>query len=186
MSTTSAWRDYLESFHAERPGITEAVLSHSRDGDDTPYEWLAAMLPPRGTVVDVACGSAPTWTAERGQCWIGIDVSRAGLTLARRRGATAVALADATAQPLPDRCAVVVVCSMALMVVEPLDAALQDIRRILAPGGVLVALLPAGGQLSPMDVLNYERLLLSLRTRRLGYPTTVRWPNRRPCWLVPV
>jgi SAM-dependent methyltransferase len=170
MSEASAWRDYLEGFHTERAGITEAVLSHSFDGDETPYDWVAAALPPSGTVVDVACGSGPLWAALGSRRWIGTDLSTGELNLARDRGAAPVVLADATAQPLPDECAAAVVCSMALMLVQPLDSALREIRRMLAPGGWLVALLPASRPLTPGDALHYARLFLALRVRGLGYP----------------
>lgn len=54
------WDGYLAAFHAERPGITEAVLGRARsdDGGD-PYDWLTDALPDQGVVVDIACGSGP-------------------------------------------------------------------------------------------------------------------------------
>jgi hypothetical protein len=59
------WDRYLESFHAGRPGITEAVLRrslHAGGGVVTdPYRWLAEAVPARGRVLDLgsrAAGSA--------------------------------------------------------------------------------------------------------------------------------
>jgi hypothetical protein len=55
------WGGYLAQFHAQRSGITEALLSCATDtAGRTPYGWLAAVVPTRGSVLDLACGSAPT------------------------------------------------------------------------------------------------------------------------------
>jgi hypothetical protein len=45
------WGHYLATFHRERPGITEAVLTRARahDGRD-PYDWVAEALPGEGVV----------------------------------------------------------------------------------------------------------------------------------------
>jgi SAM-dependent methyltransferase len=166
----SLWRGYLARFHAERAGITADVLAESCDGDVTPYDWLLAAVPAAGRVVDLACGDAPLWSALAGRSWVGTDLSPAELALARRRGAVALVRSDATAQPLRAGCASAVVCSMALMVVQPLSDALTEIKRVLVPGGILVALLPASGPLTVSDGLRYGRLLVRLRKTRLAYP----------------
>ena len=60
------WRNYLATFHRERAGVTEAVLSRALAGDHSPYRWLARAVSATATVVvDLACGSGP-------------DVARAG------------------------------------------------------------------------------------------------------------
>jgi hypothetical protein len=54
-----SWDGYLEGFHAARPGITESVLRCARAGGTDPYAWLAEVVPQRGLVLDLGCGSAP-------------------------------------------------------------------------------------------------------------------------------
>ncbi|MGH3452523.1 MAG: hypothetical protein ACRDQW_17840, partial [Haloechinothrix sp.] len=76
-------------------------------------------------------------------------------------------------------CAAVVVCSMALMLVQPLDAALAEITRLLVPGGTLIALLPASRPLTSADAVRYGHLLFALRSWRLRYPNDSKLANLR-------
>ena len=162
------WRSYLVRFHAERAGITEAVLTRAVDGDVDPYRWVAEAVPAGGAVVDVACGSGPLATA-LGPRWVGLDLSSAELDVARGRAAGRLQRAHAGALPVADGSAAAVVCALVLMLVEPAPV-LAEIRRVLAPGGRLVALLPAGGPLTVRDRLRYGRLLIALGVRRLPFP----------------
>ena len=150
------WRSYLVRFHAERAGITEAVLTRAVDGDVDPYRWVAEAVPAGGAVVDVACGSGPLATA-LGPRWVGLDLSSAELDVARGRAAGRLQRAHAGALPVADGSAAAVVCALALMLVEPAPV-LAEIRRVLAPGARLVALLPAGRPLTERDRLRYARL----------------------------
>lgn len=163
------WAPYLAGFHAERPGITEAVLTRATADGVDPYGWVAEALPDDGRVVDVACGSGPL-AARLGARWMGVDSSSEELTRARRRAPGRVAPGDAAALPLADGAATAVVCAMALMLVDPV-AALAEARRVLSPGGRFVALLPATGPLGLRDRLRHGRLLLALRQRRLPFPS---------------
>ena len=162
------WRDYLSDFHAERPGITEQLLQRTRDAAGrTPYDWVADAVPRGTAVLDLACGSAPL--AERlVASYLGIDLSAPELALARSKGAPVVR-ADAGRLPVADEAVDVVVVSMALMLV-PLSATLAEVRRVLRPGGRLVALLPATGPMPARDLLRFARLCVALRHRGLAYP----------------
>lgn len=139
------WDDYLQTFHADEAGITERVLARSVDETGrTPYRWLAEALPAEGVVIDVACGSAPLWSEALSGRYLGIDPSAAELALARKRGASRLSNGSATSLPATDGSAAAVVCSMALMILPDLASVLDEMRRVLRPGGVLAAIVPTG------------------------------------------
>lgn len=165
------WPRYLARFHEERAGITEQVLGRAQDAaGDSPYDWLRSAVgePPR--VLDLACGSAPL-AAVLGPGYLGVDVSAAELALARSAHPDRTFVrATASALPLAGGRIDVVVCSMALMLMEPLPPALAEVRRVLRPGGRLAAIVPAQWPLSAVDLLHYSWLMLALRRRGLGYP----------------
>ena len=162
------WAGYLARFHDQRAGITEEVLGHSLDDGLNAYQWLVQDLPVDAEVLDVACGSAPLHTLLP-DAWVGLDVSMSELDRARARGRGPLVVGDAAVLPFRDGSFDAVVCSMALMLVQPLDAALAEVARVLRPGGLLAALLPSNRPLVPTDLARYARLLLALR-RRLRYP----------------
>ncbi|WP_157773443.1 class I SAM-dependent methyltransferase [Brachybacterium vulturis] len=137
------WDAYLAGFHADRPGITERLLSHSLDArGTTPYDWVADAVGGSGLVVDVACGSAPLWSPRLAGRYLGVDLSSAELDLARHRGAHRITQGSAHALPVQTGIAATVVCSMALMILPDLSAVLGEVRRALRPGGVFVAIVP--------------------------------------------
>jgi len=146
-----SWDGYLEGFHAARPGITESVLRRARAGGTDPYAWLAEVVPQRGRVLDLGCGSAPLSRMLPGRSWIGLDTSAAELAAARRAGARPLLRARASAIPLRDASVDVVTCSMSLMVTTPLPQVIAEITRVLRPGGLLAATIPAAGPLLPPD-----------------------------------
>jgi SAM-dependent methyltransferase len=163
------WDGYLEGFHAARPGITESVLRRARDGGTGPYDWLAEVVPPRGLVLDLGCGSAPLSRLLEGRSWIGLDTSAAELAAARATGAGPLLRASAAAIPLPDASADVVTCSMSLMVATPVPQVVAEIARVLRPGGLLAATIPAAGPLRPADRVALAGLIAALG-RAPAYP----------------
>ncbi len=170
------WGEYLAGFHEERAGITEAVLSRSRHGGADPYRWLIQAVPARGRVLDLACGSAPLWPYLAGRDYLGIDRAPGELAAAAARGAGPLVRASATVLPVRSGSVAVVTCSMALMLLTPLPAALAEIARVLAPGGRLIATVPANRPLRTADLPAVAGLLLALG-RRLTYPNDA--PLRR-------
>lgn len=167
MSSTR-WREYLTEFHATNPGITEELLGHMTDGDVDPYRWVAAQVRPSARVLDLACGSGPLARLHPGP-WVGVDVSADELERARQAGAGPLVLGDGAALPFAAGSFDTVVCSMALMLIQPLDAALSELARVLVTGGHLVALVPSSTPLQPGDAIRYAQLLGALRSR-LRYP----------------
>ena len=178
----TSWRSYLDSFHHEHPGITESILERCvDDAGTTPYHWIAAAIggsPDRSgsdhqwagpTVLDLACGSGPMRRLVTGT-WVGTDRAPAELGVARARGAHPLVLGDAVDLPFARASFDVVICSMALMITQPLDRVLAEITRLLRPNGRLVALLPANRPLRSGDLVHVASLLLTLRRTRLAYP----------------
>lgn len=95
-------------------------------------------------ILDAGCGSGPL-AAElvaRGADVVGFDGSPAMIDLARRRlGSTVPLTVHDLAEPLPyeDESFDVVVASLVLHYLEDWDAPLAEVRRVLRPGGRLVA-----------------------------------------------
>jgi SAM-dependent methyltransferase len=161
------WREYLATFHAERAGIAEAVLSRALAGDHSPYRWLArAVSQDAELVVDIACGSGPMSRelARPGRTVVGLDLSADELNLAVERGPGPWVRGDALALPFADESVDVVTSSMGLVVAQPLGQVLSEIARVLRPGGVLAGIAPALRPLGPSDVQLLTMINARLRT----------------------
>jgi SAM-dependent methyltransferase len=163
------WPAYLTEFHTQRPGITAQVLRQARVVDGDAYDWLAAAVPTRATVLDLACGNAPLSTRLPGHGYLGVDLNAAELAAARAVGGPCLVRAEAAALPLSDASIDAVTCSMALQILTPLAGVLTEIGRVLRPGGLLVATIPGRGPLPAADLPVLAGLLATLG-RRLGYP----------------
>lgn len=169
MTEPAGWRSYLAAFHRERAGVTEDILERAVDDTGrTAYDWTAQAVPAQVRVLDLACGSGPMRSRLAPAGYLGVDLSPAELGLAAARSLP-VARADAACLPLPDGAVDVVGVSMALMLL-PLEATLAEIRRVLVPGGLLVATVPGSRPLRPVDRLHWARLCVALRRRGLSYP----------------
>lgn len=167
-----AWDTYIRQFHTERPGITEAVLNRCHRNGQTPYEWLTDTMKRDSTVIDLACGSAPT-RRHLAPNWVGVDASADELAAAGPETAGRVVAGDLTRLPFRDGGFDQAVCSMALMVIDPLHTALAEIRRVLRPGAEVRILLPTSSPLNVADRCRYGRLSVALGTSRLFPPTTL-------------
>ncbi len=162
------WRKYLAEFHRERAGIAEAVLSRAMAGDHSPYRWLArAVSATASTVLDLACGSGPMSRelARPGRTVIGLDLSEYELALAAEHGPGPWVRADALHLPLKDQSIDVVTSSMGLVVVQPMTRVIEEVARVLRPGGVLAAIAPAIRPLAPRDLRVLTRINGRLRTK---------------------
>ncbi len=165
-----AWDTYIRRFHQERPGITDAILSRSRDGAKTPYEWLAEGLAASGVVLDVACGNGPLQRVIV-DGWIGVDASATELAAAEPDAGGRATVGDIRELPVRPGSCDTVICSMALMLIDPLAPAIDEIARVLRPTGIVRILLPAREPLTTQDRLRYLRLGIALRTRALFPPS---------------
>ena len=102
---------------------------------------LLALLPAPGRrTLDLACGEGrlSRVLAERGHAVVGVEGSPA-LAAAARAAAPEIEVldGDAAALPLPAGAADLVVCSMALLNFDDIDAAAREAARVLEPGGRL-------------------------------------------------
>lgn len=175
-SDNADWSRYLAAFHGRKPGITERVLRRVHD----PYGWLTEPVRESlGWIVDLACGSAPTreYLADRG--WMGVDLSRDELAVATAAGRRPVVQARADALPVADGAAATVCSAMALQAVTPLSDVLAEVKRVLRPGGLLVALVPARLGFPPRGWWSWMRIFATLGVG--GQP----WPNPHACDRLP-
>ncbi|WP_304453293.1 class I SAM-dependent methyltransferase [Nocardiopsis sp. YSL2] len=167
------WRRYLGDFHDTRPGVTERLLGLA---EEDPYAWLAEPLrSATGTVLDLACGSGPTRAALPRVRWAGVDSSAGELAYAAALGRGPLVMGDAAALPFATGSVDAVCAAMALQVLTPLDAVMDEVERVLRPDGVLAALTPAGLGAPPRGALAWVRVLFALRETRLS------WPNPHAC-----
>jgi ubiquinone/menaquinone biosynthesis C-methylase UbiE len=118
-------------------------------------------------VLDAGCGSGPLFEAlrDRGATVTGFDSSTAMLALARQRlgaGAT-LHLADVGGPlPFPDRAFDDVVASLVLHYLKDWSAPLAELRRVLRPGGRLIASV-------------YHPIVFKLVSPAADYFATVQW-----------
>ncbi|WP_413470910.1 methyltransferase domain-containing protein [Streptomyces peucetius] len=111
------WQRFITAHHQAHPGITERPFSLA---DASPYAWLAEPLhDARGTVLDLACGSAATREELPNVDWVGIDLSAAELAEAARRGRGPLVRAGADALPAASASVAAVCAAMCLPVVTP-------------------------------------------------------------------
>jgi SAM-dependent methyltransferase len=165
------WPRYLAGFHEDRPGITELLLGPATDRrHEQPYPWLAEPLRGRTDVIlDLACGSAPTRDLLRDERWLGVDLSAGELALAVAADRGPVLRARGDQLPIADGTVGAVCAAMCLPVVTPLDAVLAELKRVLRPGGLLVALVPSRMGLDP-GLPGWVRVMRALGIRSQPWP----------------
>lgn len=168
VDTAAGWDGYVERFHLDRAGVTEALLTRGIDDEDrTAYHWLSEDLAD-GLVLDVGCGSGPTQPLVAG--WVGIDRSQAELDVARQHRRGPLVRSSAAALPIRDRGVDTAMAAMSLMVITDPAAAVAELARVLRPGGIVRALFPADRPLTPADRARYGLLLTVLGRRAMPFP----------------
>lgn len=108
-----------------------------RDSDVDPFAWLASMVE-GDRVVEIGCGNGRY--LERIDGAIGLDLSFGMLTSARGVARGPLVQADAQAVPFRDASFDTVLAPMMLYHVPDRVAAAHEMRRVLRPGGVAIAL----------------------------------------------
>jgi SAM-dependent methyltransferase len=133
----STVRDYYDRYwsaarqdFALPPGLERALRTNVEPG----LTWL-----------DVGCGAGGTYAqviAPGASRYVGVDVSEEAADLARKAGIEAQAISDATALPFKDETFDAAICVEVFEhLFAPHDAA-AEIRRVLRPGGRLIASVP--------------------------------------------
>lgn len=165
-----AWHRYLTRYHNESPAITERLLGRA---DCSPYRWLTEPLREfPGPVLDLGCGSAPTRDLLPDARWVGADRSASELAHAAVAGRGPLVRARAEALPVRDNAVAAVCAAMSLQAMVPFGAVLAELKRVLEPGGRVIALVPARLGLAPLRLLAWGRVVRAVRT----LPA---WPNPR-------
>ncbi|MBT2490737.1 class I SAM-dependent methyltransferase [Streptomyces sp. ISL-96] len=162
------WRRYLSAYHDDRPGITERFFERA---DTSPHAWLAEPLRGApGPVLDLACGTAPMRPLLPDADWVGVDSSSGELAAAARAGRGPLVRASADALPLTSGSVGAVCASMCLPVLTPLPRVLGEITRVLRPGGLLAALVPARLGFDPAGLLGWAWVMRTLGAVHQPWP----------------
>jgi SAM-dependent methyltransferase len=137
-------RAFYESFWADAPD------------DPEPWAWerrralLLTAVAPGERVLDLGCGAGRFVRAlgEAGAEAVGVEIAEAALTRARRNapGADLRLLEPSGELPLEHRSVDVVWCSEVLEHVADVAGLLVEVRRVLRPGGRLLATVPFHGR----------------------------------------
>src|SRR5215472_15697434 len=143
----------VPNHHAHDPGFTgpagfiAAVSMVPAGAGNARLAQSVSEIAARDTVADIGCGpgTAARHAARVGASVIGIDPAPVMLRLARfltRHSARAVRYAEGSAEalPLPDSSVSVVWSIASVHHWADLDAGLREARRVLKPGGRLVAI----------------------------------------------
>jgi SAM-dependent methyltransferase len=170
---------WLQDWHDRHPGATSRSLAR---GKPSSYEWIAGHARPGDRALDLACGDGMLMDLLRrhGVSEVtGVDMSEGELAAARARLGGDAPLVQARAQALPfeDASFDLVTCHMALMLMDPVEQALSEVRRVLRPGGrfaAVVGLARAGGRENAWSCVSQKLGPKNLAPRRIGDPRTLR------------
>src|SRR4051794_24111545 len=133
MDLRDSWEAQAEHWirWARAPGH-DSYWRHHRD------QFVRLLPAPGQRTVDVGCGEGRLTRHMRdlGHAVVGIDASPTLVAAAREMDPSMdIRLADATAIPLDDECADLVVAFRSLHDIDAMPAAIRDVARILVPGG---------------------------------------------------
>lgn len=133
----------LFSTIADRYDLITAVLSYGQDARWKRMLVTRAQVQPGERALDLACGTGDIGfaVADRGARVVGLDITHRMLQLAiaKSRRASFVT-GDMTSLPFPARAFDLVTTGYGLRNVPDLNAAIDEIARVLRPGGRLLSL----------------------------------------------
>jgi ubiquinone/menaquinone biosynthesis C-methylase UbiE len=133
-----------------------------------------AKIRPGEKVLDVACGTgivarlASEKVGPNGSV-AGLDVNPGMLAIARSISDTSIEWYEASAEamPLPDNAFDVVLCQMGLQFMEDKIVALQEMHRVLAPGGRLILNLP--GPIAEVMAIMADAMEQNINAQAAGF-----------------
>jgi ubiquinone/menaquinone biosynthesis C-methylase UbiE len=141
----SPGEQYLDAWHRRHPDATRIFADMRDERGRTTYERLADVVTSQRVILDVACGAGGLLgllhrNAEP-HVLLGIDLCEPELTVAANVAPTATLLgARAQALPFAAQSIDVIVCHMALMLMDTPDVVLRECRRVLRPGATLATI----------------------------------------------
>lgn len=151
----SSTEQYLQAWHTRHPEAG-SIFTDARDLHGvSSLDRLAAMVVPNAVVLDLACGAGVLCDlvarSRQPRQILGADFTRPELERAVLRAPRA-AFVQAGAQHLPcaDASIDVVLCHMALMLFDDVEAVLREIGRVLRPEGTFGAVTNAASGLDPV------------------------------------
>jgi len=155
---------YLRNWHVRHPDASRVFIDARDSSGRTSYDRLASLVPESAVVLDIACGTGTLAALIHDSIPMaqlaGIDLSESELGLAIPRVSGAVfAVAYAQTLPFADGSFDVVLCHMALMLMERPQDAIAEFRRVLRSGGRFGAVL---NRAAPLDA-TAKAILKSLR-----------------------
>lgn len=175
------WKSYFRAYHGAHFNAGREFHARLRDESGlTSYETVAAAIPASArTVVDVGCGDGSLVQYVRAvspsASYQGIDISSEEIARARDRYAdsqTGFAVGDADALPFPAGATDCVVSHLAIMLVEPVSAALVEIRRVLAADGTAVLLIENRAEIQRSRLAGIAAQFIRERFPKMTSPVT--------------
>ncbi len=130
------------------------------------FDWVLSTLQWRGdeTVLDVGSASGVYYDAFKARCpqahYLGVDLSHGMLS---KHPAEHIAQSDAVNLPFADDSIDVIMANHMLYHLADIDSALKEFRRVLKPGGVLLAATNSVQSMPELQVLMRRAILLLAR-----------------------